>query len=400
MALADKIAKVVKTWAIDRGITHFCHWFQPMTGLTAEKHDAFLTLDYNGKPVEKFSGSQLIQSEPDASSFPSGGVRATFEARGYTAWDLSSPIFIVESANGKTLCIPSVFMGYHGHALDEKGPLLRSLKALSESSVASLRLLGDVKTTRVVSTLGVEQEYFLIDKSFAALRPDLTLTGRTLIGARPPKGQELEDHYFGSIPPRITAFMQEVEHELYKLGVPAKTRHNEVAPSQFELAPMFEETNVAVDHNHLIMEVMKRVAKAHNFALLLHEKPFAGINGSGKHNNWALATADGENLLEPGETPHQNLRFLYFLMGTLKGVHRHNGLLRASIASSGNDHRLGANEAPPAIVSAFLGDQLNTILNKIKSGEDISNPERAMIHLGVSRVAQIKKDQTDRNRTA
>lgn len=399
-ALADKIAKVVKNWAIERGITHFCHWFQPMTGLTAEKHDAFLTLDDNGKPLEKFSGSQLIQSEPDASSFPSGGVRATFEARGYTAWDISSPIFIMESTNGKTLCIPSVFIGYHGHALDEKGPLLRSVKALNDAAIAACRLLGDGKTGRVITTLGVEQEYFLIDKSFAALRPDLLLAGRTLLGARPPKGQELEDHYFGSIPSRVTAFMQEVEHELYKLGVPAKTRHNEVAPSQFEIAPMFEEVNIAVDHNHLIMEVMRRVAKAHNFALLLHEKPFAGINGSGKHNNWSIATDQGENLLEPGETPHENLRFLYFLMGVLKGVHRHNGLLRASIASSGNDHRLGANEAPPAIVSAFLGDQLNTILNKIKAGEDHNNPERAMLHLGVSQVAQINKDKTDRNRTS
>jgi glutamine synthetase len=398
--LADKIAKVVKMWAIDRGITHFCHWFQPMTGLTAEKHDAFLTLDDNGDPVEKFSGSQLIQSEPDASSFPSGGVRATFEARGYTAWDLSSPMFITEGANGRTLCIPSVFIGYHGHALDEKGPLLRSLHKLNETSLEAMKLLGDTETKRVYATLGVEQEYFLIDKSFAALRPDLQLTGRTLLGARPPKGQELEDHYFGAIPARVTAFMQEVEHELYKLGVPAKTRHNEVAPSQFEIAPMFEESNVAVDHNHLIMEVMRRVAKDHDFALLLHEKPFAGINGSGKHNNWALSTDRGENLLDPGETPHQNLRFLYFLGAVLKGVHRHNGLLRAAIASSGNDHRLGANEAPPAIVSVFLGDELTSVLNKIKLGEESSQSAKAMLHLGLSHVAQIKKDTTDRNRTS
>lgn len=399
-ALADKIARVVKLWAIDRGITHFCHWFQPMTGLTAEKHDAFLTLDENGDPIEKFSGSQLIQSEPDASSFPSGGVRATFEARGYTAWDLSSPIFITEGTNGKTLCIPSVFIGYHGHALDEKGPLLRSVKALNDAGLATMRILGDSKTQRIYTTLGAEQEYFLIDQSFAALRPDLMLTGRTLIGARPPKGQELEDHYFGSIPPRVAAFMQEVEHELYKVGIPAKTRHNEVAPSQFELAPMFEEVNVAIDHNHVIMEVMRGVAKKHNFALLLHEKPFAGINGSGKHNNWSMSTDQGENLLEPGDTPHKNLRFLYFLSAVLKGVYRHNGLLRATIASAGNDHRLGANEAPPAIVSAFLGDELNTILNKIKAGEEINNPEKAMIHLGVSQVAQVKKDSTDRNRTS
>ena len=397
--LADKIAKVIKDWAIDRGITHFCHWFQPMTGSTAEKHDAFLDVNSEGIAIEKFSGSQLIQSEPDASSFPSGGIRATFEARGYTAWDLSSPIFIKEGANGRTLSIPCIFCSYHGHALDEKTPLLRSVQALSSAAVEAMDLLG-TKTKRVICTLGAEQEYFLIDKNFAALRPDLMLTGRTMVGARPPKGQELEDHYFGSIPPRVTAFMQEAEYELYKMGVPAKTRHNEVAPSQFELAAIFEEVNVSVDHNHVIMETLRIVAHRHGYSLLLHEKPFAGINGSGKHNNWSIATAEGENLLEPGATPHANLRFLYILSAVLKGVYRHNGLLRASIASAGNDHRLGANEAPPAIVSVFLGEELNGVLDKIKNGEPGVNAERAMIDFGMSEVAQIDRDKTDRNRTS
>lgn len=398
--LADKIAKAVRNWAMEMGITHFCHWFQPMTGLTAEKHDAFISFSDDGAPIEKFSGSQLIQSEPDASSFPSGGMRTTFEARGYTAWDPSSPMFMMTTLNGKTLCIPSVFISYHSHALDEKTPLLRSIECLSSQATQLLHLLGDTNIERVTATLGAEQEYFLIDRSYYGLRPDLMLTGRTLLGARPPKGQELEDHYFGSIPSRVQAFMQEVEFELYRLGVPAKTRHNEVAPAQFEIAPIFEEANVSVDHNHLTMEVLKKVAERHNFALLLHEKPFAGINGSGKHNNWSMATDTGINLLEPGATPHQNLRFLVVLASILKGVHKHNALLRASIASTGNDHRLGANEAPPAIMSVFLGEQLSMILNKIKSGESIENAERAMINLGVSKIPAVARDNTDRNRTS
>jgi len=398
--LADKIAKAVRNWGMEMGITHFCHWFQPMTGTTAEKHDAFISFSDEGQPIEKFSGSQLIQSEPDASSFPSGGTRSTFEARGYTAWDPLSPMFMITGTNGKTLCIPSAFLSYHGDALDEKTPLLRSVEAASEAAVALLHTLGDTKVNRVVSTLGAEQEYFLIDRSYYALRPDLILTGRTLVGAKPPKGQELEDHYFGSIPSRVEAYMQEVEFELYRLGVPAKTRHNEVAPAQFEIAPIFEEANVSVDHNHLTMEILKKVAERHNFALLLHEKPFAGINGSGKHNNWALATDTGSNLLEPGATPHQNLRFLVVLTSVLKAVLRHNALLRASIASTGNDHRLGANEAPPAIMSVFLGEQLSMILNKIKSGEVIENAERAMISLGVAKLPLVAKDNTDRNRTS
>ncbi len=398
--LADKIAKAVRNWAMEMGITHFCHWFQPMTGLTAEKHDAFISFQDDGAPIEKFSGSQLIQSEPDASSFPSGGMRTTFEARGYTAWDPTSPMFMMVTTNGRTLCIPSVFISYHGHALDEKTPLLRSQEALSTQATQLLHLLGDTNVKRVDATLGVEQEYFLIDRAYYSLRPDLVLSGRTLLGARPPKGQELEDHYFGSIPSRVQAYMQEVEFELYRLGVPAKTRHNEVAPAQFEIAPIFEEVNVAIDHNHLTMEVLKKVAERHNFALLLHEKPFAGINGSGKHNNWSVATDSGINLLEPGATPHQNLRFLVVLSTILKAVHKHNALLRASIASTGNDHRLGANEAPPAIMSVFLGDQLSMILNKIKSGESIENAERAMINLGVSKIPAVARDNTDRNRTS
>ncbi len=398
--LADKIAKAVRNWALEMGITHFCHWFQPMTGLTAEKHDAFISFSDDGAPIENISGSQLIQSEPDASSFPSGGMRSTFEARGYTAWDPTSPMFMMTTVNGRTLCIPSVFVSYTGHALDEKTPLLRSVEALSTSTLKLLHALGDTNIKRVTATLGAEQEYFLIDRAYHALRPDLVHTGRTLIGNRPPKGQELEDHYFGSIPSRVQAFMQEVEYELYRLGVPAKTRHNEVAPAQFEIAPIFEDANVSVDHNHLTMEVLRKVAERHNFTCLLHEKPFAGINGSGKHNNWSMATDTGVNLLDPGTSPHQNLRFLTVLAAILKGVHKHNALLRASIASTGNDHRLGANEAPPAIMSVFLGDQLSMICNKIKSGEAIENPERAMISLGVSKIPAVARDNTDRNRTS
>ena len=399
-AIANEVAHAVKEWALGKGATHFCHWFQPQTGLTAEKHDAFLTFDDDGRPMERFSGAQLIQSEPDASSFPSGGMRTTFEARGYTAWDPSSPIFIVDGPNGKTLCVPSVFISYTGAALDNKTPLLRSMEILSERALAILRLFGNTSATRVVPTLGCEQEYFLIDKAFYALRPDLVAAGRTLIGARPPKGQELEDHYFGSIKDRILAFMQESETELYKLGIPIKTRHNEVAPSQYETAPIFEEANVASDHNQMVMETMSRVARRHNLACLLHEKPFAGVNGSGKHCNWSLSDSDGENLLEPGATPESNLQFLVFLTATLRAVHRRSGLLRAAIASSGNDHRLGANEAPPAIISAFIGEQLNRVLDAIEKGEAGGAAALERISLGIRKLPEVARDNTDRNRTS
>ncbi len=399
-SIAPGVAHAVKEWAIEKGATHYCHWFQPNTGSTAEKHDAFLTFGDEGEPIERFDGSQLIQGEPDASSFPSGGLRATFEARGYTAWDPSTPIFIMESANGKTLCIPSVFVSYHGQALDKKTPLLRSDEYLAANALRVLELMGD-PAKRVFSTLGPEQEYFLIDEAFYTLRPDLIASGRALIGARPPKGQELEDQYFGSIKPRILSFMQEAEFELFKLGVPVKTRHNEVAPAQYELAPLFESVSVAADHNQLTMEILRQVARRHNLSLLLHEKPFAGINGSGKHNNWSLSTESGENLLEPGATPEKNLRFLVFLMATLKAVHSHQGALRAAIASSGNDHRLGANEAPPAIISAFLGGALTRILDNIEAGTlKGSSPAAQVINLGVSQLPVVARDNTDRNRTS
>jgi glutamine synthetase len=400
-SIANEVAHAVKEWALEKGATHFCHWFQPHTGLTAEKHDSFLTFDDDGQPMERFSGSQLIQSEPDASSFPSGGMRATFEARGYTAWDPSSPIFILEGGNGKTLCIPSVFISYFGQALDKKTPLLRSMEYLSEQALRVLRIFGNTSVTRVVPTLGSEQEYFLIDHAFYSLRPDLVTAGRTLIGAKPPKGQELEDHYFGSIKGRIIACMQEVEYELYKLGVPVKTRHNEVAPSQYELAPIFEEVNTATDHNQLTMEILRQVSRRHGLTLLLHEKPFAGINGSGKHNNWSLGDSAGNNLLDPGETPTENLQFLVFLLATIKGVDQRAGLLRAAIASSGNDHRLGANEAPPAIISAFLGDHLSAILDSIESGKTQGETaEQKVINLGISKLPEVARDNTDRNRTS
>jgi len=399
-SIANEVAHAVKEWALEKGATHFCHWFQPQTGLTAEKHDAFLTFDDEGMPMERFSGAQLIQSEPDASSFPSGGMRSTFEARGYTAWDPSSPIFIVDGPNGKTLCVPSVFISYYGDALDNKTPLLRSMEVLSERALAILRLFGDNTSQRVVPTLGPEQEYFLIDRAFYSLRPDLVAAGRTLVGAKPPKGQELEDHYFGSIKDRILAFMQESEHELFKLGIPIKTRHNEVAPSQYETAPIFEEANVASDHNQIVMETMNRVARRHNLALLLHEKPFAGINGSGKHCNWSLMDSQGRNLLEPGLTPEKNLQFLVFLAATLKGVHKRAGLLRAAIAGSGNDHRLGANEAPPAIISVFLGDQLTRVLDAIEKKEKGGANTMETISLGIRKLPEVARDQTDRNRTS
>lgn len=401
---AEAIASAIKEWAVAKGVTHFCHWFQPMTGLTAEKHDAFISIQHSYhselRVIERFTGSQLIQGEPDASSFPSGGMRSTFEARGYTAWDPSSPLFIVEEESGNTLCIPTVFFGYHGQALDNKTPLLRSMEALNREACDFLKLLGDVDVKRVSATLGAEQEYFLIDKSFVALRPDLLLTGRTLLGALPSRGQQLEDHYFGSIPGRIKKYMQEVEFELYKLGIPVKTRHNEVAPSQFELAPIFEDVNIAADHNILTMEVLKRVALKHGLVCLLHEKPFSGINGSGKHNNWSIANDKGENLLEPGTTPHQNLRFLAVLAVILKAVFDHADVLRASIASPGNDHRLGANEAPPAIISVFLGGLLESILSNIEEGKALKATEQQIIDLGLTHIPNISKDYTDRNRTS
>jgi len=405
--IAPTVAQVIKEWAISRGVTHFTHWFQPQTGLTAEKHDAFLSFDDKQQPMESFSGAQLIQSEPDASSFPSGGLRATWEARGYTAWNPASPVFIVESGSTRTLCIPSVFIGYNGEALDEMTPLLRSSDALSEKAIEMLELLGEKNVLRVYTTLGPEQEYFLIDRGHFALRPDLVMAGRTLIGAPPPRGQQLEDHYFGGIPERVQACIAEVEHELYKLGVPIVTRHNEVAPSQFEMAPMFEETDLSVDHNQLVMSVLRRVALRHGLQALLHEKPFAGINGSGKHCNWSMAitsddsSIDGTNLLKPGKTPHQNIRFLIFLAAVLKGVHKHAGLLRAGIGTSGNEHRLGANEAPPAIMSVFMGTMLTRVIEDIAAGKTSpTNAQQAMIKLGVARLPEVEKDNTDRNRTS
>jgi len=403
--IAPTVAQVIKEWAMSNGVTHFCHWFQPQTGLTAEKHDAFFSFDENKLPMETFTGEQLIQSEPDASSFPSGGLRATWEARGYTAWNPASPVFIMDSAGTKTLCIPSVFIGYNGEALDEVTPLLRSSDVLSDKAIELLELLGDTGATRIFTTMGAEQEYFLIDRGHFALRPDLVMGGRTLIGAPPPRGQQLEDHYFGGIPERVQACIAEVEYELYRLGVPIVTRHNEVAPCQFEMAPVFEETDIATDHNQLVMAILRKVAMRHGLVALLHEKPFAGINGSGKHCNWSMSIAsdndlDGVNLLKPGKTPHQNLRFLLFLAAVLKAVYKHQGLLRAGIATSGNEHRLGANEAPPAIISIFLGSMLTTMIEDIVAGRTGTSADAAMIKLGVAKLPEIAQDNTDRNRTS
>ncbi len=400
ISIAEVVAHAMKEWALSKGVSHFTHWFQPQTGSTAEKHDAFLEVDDEGSVLERFRGEQLVQGEPDASSFPSGGMRSTFEARGYTMWDPSSPAFIMEGPKGGILCIPSVFISYTGEALDKKTPLLRSMESLSKSALKMLKLFGNSKATRVVTTIGTEQEYFLVDKAFYSLRPDLRITGRTLLGAEPPKGQQLEDHYFGSIKDRVLAFMQDSETELYKIGVPAKTRHNEVAPHQFEIAPIYAEANVGADRNHLIMETLKKVANQHGLALLLHEKPFAGINGSGKHNNWSMADSEGNNLLEPGTTPEENLQFLVFLTSVLRAVYYYGDLLRASIASAGNDHRLGANEAPPAIMSVFLGDQLTKILDAIKTGKAAKATVQSIIDLGLSKLPAIMRDQTDRNRTS
>jgi len=397
---ANEIAKAMKDWAISKGATYYTHWFQPMTGLTAEKHDSFIAISGPGKVIEKFSGNKLIQGEPDASSFPSGGIRATFEARGYTAWDPSSPAFIIESKLGKTLCIPTIFISYHGEALDKKLPLLRSDEALNKAALGLLKLFGHKNIKKVFSTCGPEQEYFLIDKNYYNLRQDLVMTGRTLIGAPSPKGQQLEDQYFGTIKERVVNFMFEVAEEAYKLGIPLMTRHNEVAPHQYEFAPIFEESNIAADHNQLLMELMKKVALRHDMVCLLHEKPFAGINGSGKHLNWSLADDQGNNLLNPGQTPEDNLQFLAVLVAVLRAVYQHADLLRASVALAGNEHRLGANEAPPAIISVFLGEQLTEILNMIEKGVKSKISKGDIIDLGIGRLPKFNKDTTDRNRTS
>jgi len=432
--LADRIAEGMKDWALAKGATHYTHWFQPLTGATAEKHDAFLDFE-NGKPIDKFSGNALSQQEPDASSFPSGGIRSTFEARGYTAWDAGSPCFIMEGANGKTLCIPTIFVSYTGETLDYKAPLLKALHALNKAAVGVCKYF-DENVTKVHATLGVEQEYFVVDTALLNSRPDLVTTGRTLFGHYPAKGQQLEDHYFGSIPERVYAFILDFEMEAYKLGIPLKTRHNEVAPSQFECAPMFEEINLAVDHNSLLMDLMDKVARRHNLKVLLHEKPYAGINGSGKHNNWSMGTNTGKNLLSPGHDPKSNLMFLTFFVNVIKAVHEHADLLRASIATASNDHRLGANEAPPAIMSIFLGKQLNSVLDEIEkkisvkaNGSPVemeratmatstatatatlktsakvrhvesSSSTIAALDLKIGRIPEVLLDNTDRNRTS
>ena len=396
ITVANAVANAMKDWAIEKGATHYTHWFQPMTGITAEKHDSFISPTADGRIIMEFSGKELIKGEPDASSFPSGGLRATFEARGYTAWDPTSYAFIKDHS----LYIPTAFCSYGGEVLDKKTPLLRSMEALSAQAVRILRLFGDVTTKRVITTVGPEQEYFLIDKKLYDERPDLIYTGRTLFGARAPKGQELEDHYFGAIKPRIAAFMQELDEELWKLGVLAKTKHNEVAPAQHELAPIFSTTNVATDHNQLTMETMKNVALRHGLVCLLHEKPFAGVNGSGKHNNWSISTDTGKNLLEPGKLPQENAQFLLFLAAVIKGVDEYQDLLRISVASAGNDHRLGANEAPPAIISIFLGDELTAILHAIETGTVYGGTLRVNMEIGVNVLPSFTKDTTDRNRTS
>ena len=396
ITVANAVANAMKDWAIEKGATHYTHWFQPMTGITAEKHDSFISPTADGRIIMEFSGKELIKGEPDASSFPSGGLRATFEARGYTAWDPTSYAFIKDHS----LYIPTAFCSYGGEVLDKKTPLLRSMEALSAQAVRILRLFGDSTTKRVITTVGPEQEYFLIDKKLYDERPDLIYTGRTLFGARAPKGQELEDHYFGAIKPRIAAFMQELDEELWKLGVLAKTKHNEVAPAQHELAPIFSTTNDATDHNQLTMETMKNVALRHGLVCLLHEKPFAGVNGSGKHNNWSISTDTGKNLLEPGKLPQENAQFLLFLAAVIKGVDEYQDLLRVSVASAGNDHRLGANEAPPAIISIFLGDELTAILHAIETGTVYGGTLRVNMEIGVNVLPSFTKDTTDRNRTS
>ncbi len=400
--MADQIGAGMKAWAEERGVTHFTHWFQPLTGTTAEKHDSFFTIKSDGTAIELFDGDALIQQEPDASSFPNGGIRATFEARGYTAWDPSSPAFIMESGLGKTLCIPTIFIAYNGESLDYKAPLLKSIAALDKAAVEVCHLF-DKNVTKVTATLGWEQEYFVVDETLANARPDLVMCGRTLIGHAPAKGQQLEDHYFGTIPERVFAFMQDFEQESYKLGIPLRTRHNEVAPGQFECAPIFEECNIAVDHNSLLMDVMTKVAKRHKLKVLLHEKPFAGVNGSGKHNNWSLATDTGVNLLAPGKTPRTNLMFLTFFTNAIRAVHDYADLLRASIASANNDHRLGANEAPPAIMSVYIGKYLTEVLDEIESRvkDKFSEQDEVILKLDIHKqIPELLMDNTDRNRTS
>lgn len=400
--IADVVANAMKDWALEHGASHFTHWFQPMTGVTAEKHDAFMTPLPDGKVINEFSGKTLICGEPDASSFPSGGIRSTFEARGYTAWDPTSPVFVLEGPLGNTLHIPSLFYSYTGEALDRKTPLLRSCEVISRQALRILRLFGNTTARTVKPMVGAEQEYFLIDRRLASLRPDLLLTGRTLCGAPSPKGQELEDHYFGAIPTRVMAFMQDVEFRLFALGIPARTRHNEVAPGQFEMAPLFEEANIATDHNMLIMNMLRYTAEKHGFLCLLHEKPFAGVNGSGKHNNWSLCDSDGNNLLSPGDTPLTNAQFLVFLAAVLRAVHLHAAVLRLGTLGAGNDHRLGANEAPPAILSVYLGDQLTEVLDNLINGPRTSGASatKNTMEVGVSSLPPLPKDLSDRNRTS
>ena len=399
-SLADAVALAMKEWALEKGATHYSHVFQPLTNLTAEKHDSFYGPTGEGTALASFSGKELIQAEPDASSFPSGGLRTTFEARGYTAWDPTSPAFILENPNGALLCIPTAFVSWTGEALDNKIPLLRSMEAMSKSAVRALRLLGNTTAVHVFSSVGPEQEYFLIPEEYYFARPDLVLTGRTLFGAKPPKGQELDDHYFGSIPERVLAYMMDTERELAKLGIPIKTRHNEVAPSQYEIAPIYENSNVGSDHQQLTMSVMQTVARKYGLVCLLHEKPFAGLNGSGKHNNWSIGTDDGENLMDPGATPNENLQFLFFCAAVIKAVNKHQGLLRASIASPGQDHRLGANEAPPAIISIFLGAELERVFEAIEKGETSESTPESFLGLGTPVLPPLPLDGGDRNRTS
>ena len=396
IGVANAVAAAMKNWAVAHGATHYTHWFQPLTGITAEKHDSFISPSPDGGVIMEFSGKELIKGEPDASSFPSGGLRATFEARGYTAWDPTSYAFI----KGKTLCIPTAFCSYTGEALDKKTPLLRSMEALNRQSLRILRLFGNTEARRVTSSVGPEQEYFLIDKEMYEKRKDLVFTGRTLFGAKPPKGQEMDDHYFGVIRPRVAEYMEDLNEELWKLGILAKTEHNEVAPAQHELAPIYTTTNVAADHNQLTMEIMQRVAARHGLVCLLHEKPFAGVNGSGKHNNWSISTDTGVNLLSPGDTPYENAQFLLFLCAVIKAVDDYQDLLRISVATAGNDHRLGANEAPPAVVSIFLGDELDAILTSIEKDEPYCGTKKSTIKLGVDVLPKFPRDTTDRNRTS
>jgi glutamine synthetase len=400
VSLADAVADAMKEWALERGATHFTHVFQPLTGLTAEKHDSFFEPNRDGKWLSKFSGKELIQGEPDASSFPTGGVRETFEARGYTAWDPTSPAFILENPNGALLCIPTAFVSWTGEALDAKTPLLRSMDALSQSAIRALKLLGDDHAKRVFTTVGPEQEYFLIDENYFYDRPDLVITGRTLFGAKPAKGHELDDHYFGAIPERVLACIMDFENELAKLGVPIKTRHNEVAPAQHEIAPVFENSNVGSDHQQLTMQVMQRVARKYGLVCLLHEKPFAGVNGSGKHNNWSMGTDTGTNLLDPGDTPHENINFLFFCAAVIQAVNKHQGLLRASVAGIGQDHRLGANEAPPAIISIFLGAELTKVFEAMASGEGDPHTPGSFLELGAEVLPPLPMHGGDRNRTS